>query len=135
MRHAVQNRAADTVRMFDAMCAALGGRLRSAAAKGKSYTTGKRLERAWRTHTLLSPLEFYRADSHGLDSFAPIMPCFKHHALLACTSTSLRATVPMVRVHAKPRMKARRSTPCFGGKMGHLVPGLLSTPKHRQPNS
>jgi len=41
------------------------------AATGKSYTKGKLLERAWRTHRLLCPLQFARADGHGRNSFAP----------------------------------------------------------------
>jgi hypothetical protein len=77
MRHAVHNRATETLCVFDASGDALRGQLRNAAAIGKSYTKGKRLARAWRTPTLLSPLKFSRADGHGRDSFGPNYGMFR----------------------------------------------------------
>jgi hypothetical protein len=77
MRQAVHNRTPETVCVLDASFAALRGQSRNAAATGKSYTKGKRLTRTWRTHTLLSPLEFFRADGHGRDSFAPNYGMFR----------------------------------------------------------
>ena len=62
MRRAVQNRAAEAVWVFDAGGAVLRGQSRSTTATGKSNAKGKRLERAWRMHTLLCTPEFSGVD-------------------------------------------------------------------------
>src|SRR6266850_801148 len=89
MRHAVHNRATETVCVFNINGGALRGQSRNAAATGKCYTKGKRLSRTLRTHTLLSPLEFSRADGHGRNSFVPNYGMFR--TLLVATRALRRA--------------------------------------------
>src|SRR6266566_9265152 len=100
MRRAVHNRAAEAVWVFDASGAVLRGQSRSTTATGKSKAKGKRLERAWRRHTLLSPPEFSGVDGRDPHYGMCRTSLLYKKALATSFSLPVQAPVPSMSIRA-----------------------------------